>query len=211
MLSIIITVYTDFGDYATPLIESIREHEPDVEIIAVDNASTVPFPEGDYTLIRLDKKHTWSHMLNVGARAAANDWLMMLNDDVMCDGKFLDIVDGFDKNALYGNVIHKKPPEWVGKEITYLYAWLLLMQKDIYNEVGGFDEGYIASGVDDIDFCWTAQQFGHPLKLAGLPFRHVTDEPGFVRRRKKWDANYKANMEHNRLRFEKKVKQWSTA
>jgi len=205
MISVVITVYTDFGDYATPLIQAIRACEPEVEIIVVDNASTIPFKADGCTVIRLNKKRSWSHMLNTGAKQASGDWLMLLNDDVVCDGKFAHFVNNLNPNKIYGPEIRCKPKHWVGEEISYLYAWLLLMRKDVYGAVGGFDEGYIAAGVDDIDFCWSAQEFGYGIGVINLPFRHIADEPEFQHRRKKWSADYQADMELNRKRFAEKV------
>jgi len=205
MISIVITAFTDYGDYATPLVEAIRAQEPGAEIIAVDNASAVPFRADHCAVIRFDEKRSWSHMLNAGARQAGGEWLMLLNDDVVCEGKFARIINKLNPKTLYGPEIRHKPKRWVGEKIDYLYAWLLLMHKDIYDAVGGFDESYIAAGVDDIEFCWTAQKLSYEIEAINLPFRHIADEPEFQHRRKKWGADYQANMEMNRKRFAEKV------
>jgi GT2 family glycosyltransferase len=145
-------------------------------------------------------------MLNTGANAAPDGWLMLFNDDVLCYGAFAETVGGFDKNTLYGPNILKKPAFWVGKPIQYLYGWMIIVQKTAFLDVGGFDENYIAAGVDDIDFCWTAQNKGYRIKSVKLPFTHIADQPDFDHRRKKWDDKYEQNMEKNRQRFAEKVK-----
>ena len=79
----------------------------------------------------------------------------------------------------------KKNPSWfdVGVRINYLYAWNLVMKKSIFDRIGGFDECYQKAGVDDIDFCWRAEQLSIPLIAVDFPFIHL--EP---HRREQWDG-----------------------
>lgn len=206
MISIIITATNKFGDYATPLIESIIKYEQDIEIILIDNASPQPYETQGVSIIRFDEQQNWSYMLNTGAQKASGDWLMMLNDDVMCHGIFKKRIEGLDKNGIYGPQIRQKPISWVGKRIEYLYAWLLIMHRQAFFDIGGFDENYPAAGVDDIDFAWTAQQNGYRLKVLSLPFKHLADQPGFVHRRTKWDdVDFVKRMEASRSYLEAKV------
>ena len=204
MISAIITTFTDYGDYTTPLIRSILRYEKmPLEIIVVDNGSRNPYPVGtNYKLIRFNKPVCWSTMLNTGADAATGDWLMLLNDDVLCKGKFSGIVEDLDKKALYGTSMRRKNPSWfnVGKQINYLYAWLLVLTRDSFDKIGGFDEWYPKAGVDDIDFCWRAEQKEIPLKVCHLPFIHL--EP---HRREKWDG-YQEQMLKSIEYFVEKVK-----
>ena len=206
MISVIITATNKFGDYATPLIESIRKYEPDVEIILIDNASPKAYQPGNYRVVRFDEQQSWSHMLNRGASEAKGDWLVMLNDDVLCHGGFSKRVESLDMRSIFGPQIRHKPLSWVGKRIEYLYAWMLVMHKAIFFHVGGFDENYPAAGVDDIDFAWTAQQKGCKIRAVSLPFTHIADQPGFIHRRKNWDdADFVKRMEASRQYFAKKV------
>jgi len=186
MISVIITSFTDFGDYTTPLIASMRlmEEKP-FELIVIDNGSKDPYPRGDYTLARFDNPISWSRMLNYGASLAAEDWLCFLNDDVRCFGRFVDIIEDMNKHGLYGSKLKTKPPTWqnMGIEIKYIPAWMLVIQKSLYNKIGGMDEWYPKAGVDDIDFCWRADQLGIPLVEVKFPFAHLAFEK---RRRTKW-------------------------
>lgn len=210
MISVIITVFTDYGDYATPLVKAIRRYEPRVEIIAVDNASAVPFQvRENCNLIRLKQKCSWSHMLNVGANAANGHTFLMLNDDVVCHGSFARAIENLNPKKLYGMAIRKRPTSWIGQEISYLYAWLMVMDRKLYDDVGGFDEHYPAAGVDDIDFCWTAQKKGYELATVKLPFVHLADQNKNHRRYNWDDTDFKERMEQSRKYFMQKVQTWS--
>jgi GT2 family glycosyltransferase len=138
-----------------------------------------------YKLIRFNQPVCWAKMLNTGAEASTGDWLMLLNDDVLCQGSFANTVERLDAHGLYGPAMRKKNPSWfdVGVRINYLYAWNLVMKKSVFDRIGGFDEWYQKAGVDDIDFCWRAEQLSIPLIAVDFPFIHL--EP---HRREQWDG-----------------------
>jgi GT2 family glycosyltransferase len=201
----VITTFTDRGDYTTPFLRSIRRREPkhnDIEIIIIDNGSRNPYPLGsDYKPIRFNDPVCWAKMLNTGVEASCGDWLMLLNDDVLCQGEFVDLIESIDKNSVVGPQMRHKNPSWgAGVQINYLYAWLLAMQRDVFDKIGGFDEWYKLAGVDDIDFCWRAEQKGFALSAVDLPFIHL--EP---HRREKWDG-YVEQMKKSKEYFIRKVK-----
>lgn len=195
MISIIITSFTDFGDMTTPLIKSILKYERGHEIIVIDNGSKTPYPiGGDYKVFRFSEPHSWAKMLNKGAELAKGDWLLILNDDVLCSGWFSNTIEGLDKRGFYGPKLKKKPPEWAGVEIYYMQLWAFTIQKTLYEKLGGMDEWYPKAGVDDIDFCWRAHQKGIPFTALNLPFIHLEQY-----RRTKWDGfdeQMKKSIEH---------------
>lgn len=206
-MNIIITGTTEFDDYFTPLIQSIRQYEPDVKLIIIDNASPEKYPAGDYEVIRFDQKRSWSQMLNAGAKKADDGWLMFLNDDVICKGRFIHLVNTLSKRNIYARAIRHKPASWgTGERLSYLHGWLMLMQKRVFEDVGGFDEHYPASGVDDIDFSWTAQQKGCKLRAVKLPFIHLGDQKDFINRRKVGWGSYQETMAESKRYFLKKAR-----
>jgi len=64
-----------------------------------------------------------------------------------------------------------------------MQLWAFAIQKSLFEKIGGMDEWYPKSGVDDIDFCWRAEQMGVTLYAIKLPFIHLEQF-----RRTKWDG-----------------------
>lgn len=168
-ISVIFPYTLKFGDHATGYEASLRQHEPEVEIVKVCTDG-----EADYR---------YTAALNAGARQATGDWLLFSNDDVLCQGKFADMVEKLDRGTIYGMELRQKnAAEW-GADVNYLYGWILLMHRDAFNVVGPFEEFYLHAGFDDIDYCWRAQRLGFGLAVAPLPFVHLADQPGSHHRR----------------------------
>jgi len=210
-VSVIITATNKFGDFATPFIDTIRKYERDVPILLIDNASPEPYPDGDYKLIRNEQQNSWAKMINQGVANTTTDWMLICNDDLLCLGEFVETIEGFDKNIMYGGKIFSKPARVWGRPVTWTYCWHFAIQRDVYNRVGGMDEGYINSGMEDIDFCWTLQQMGYGIEKSNLPLIHVTDPTEKVRpgRRHKWDDTvYWDNMKKNIARLKRKMATW---
>lgn len=203
MISIIVVAFANCGDFATPLISSIIEYEQDAEIILVDNASTDPFKASPfYKLLRLNKPVGYSRALNVGIENARGDWLMLLNDDCLCIGRFSRLMSGLSKDALYGINIRTKKPAWgCGEEINYLHGWIQVLHRGTYEKIGPFDENLRYFGMDDIDYGWRAEQIGVALSVVDFPFVHLD-----VHRRMK-QAGFEQQMKESKEYFIRKVKE----
>jgi len=205
MINVVITNFSDFGDYTTPLIESMRRYEKNkYRLFVIDNGSKEPYPAGNYHLIRYNRPVSWSKMINHGAGLAhPGEWIVFLNDDVLCHGPFVWMFGGLDKKVIYGVKHGRKPPDWhdVGVPIHYIPAWIMAVTKDVFDAVGGMDEWYPKVGMDDIDFCWRAEQRGFPIKITNFPFEHLMQF-----RRNKWPG-FKEQMQRSIEYFiAKKVK-----
>lgn len=182
MITVIITSFTDFHDYTTPLIHSIQERERGLGILVIDNGSKEPYPQGPgYRVHRFEEPVSWSKMLNTGASLSPEGWLVILNDDVKCTGHFSHFIRTLDPSLFYGSEKKVKPSSWFGTPVHYLKAWILVITRKLYFEIGGMDEWYTGAAVEDIDFCWTANQKGISFKVEKFSFRHLEDS-----RRKKW-------------------------
>jgi hypothetical protein len=208
MISLIVVANSKWGDYAFPYIESVKRYEPKTEIILVDNGSPQPYPMNrDYRLFRNEPDGHYNYMqaLNIGGRAATGDWLMFSNDDIKCTGMFADTIKQLPYNGLYGMEIREKPARWgAGKKFCYIYGWLIIMHKAVWEIVGEFDEYYLHAGFDDLDYSWRAQEKGIPIKTVPLPFIHLADQPDHFHRRMTVDG-YKENMERSKSHFLKKA------
>ena len=209
MISFVIVANSDWYDFATPYVKSIRKHEPKVEIVLVDNGSKKPYEKiKDYQLVRLETERDYNYMkaLNSGARHTSGDWIVFSNDDVLCCGKFVDRIVGLPQKCLYGMEIREKPANWgLGVGFKYVYGWLLIMHRAVWDEIGEFDEYYLHAGFDDIDYSWRCQRAGIPLKTVPLPFLHLADSPRGYHRRVEVDG-YRENMYRSKMYFLEKVK-----
>ena len=206
MISLIIVAQNKWQDYATPFIGSIYRHAGwEVEVVLVDNGSPDPYQKEQFSeVIRLDPDENYNYMkaLNAGARAASGDWLVFCNDDILCTGPFSDQINSLPKDFLYGNEIRQKSRAW-GLEFQYIYGWMLIMHRTLWEDVGPYDEYYLHAGFDDLDFSWRSQRAGYALRKLELPFTHLADLPGGIHRRYKV-SQYTNNMSRSKAHFLKK-------
>ena len=80
------------------LLSSIRDRPSEVEVLVVDNSS--PDPEigelGDrfdgVRVIRLDRNAGYSRAVNLAAREATGDAIVLLNDDSVCDPGYVEAI-----------------------------------------------------------------------------------------------------------------------
>lgn len=168
-LSVVFPYTKAYGDFATAYAESIHRWEPTVQVVSINTET-----EADYRYTRA---------LNAGAKQAVGDWLLFSNDDILCTGKFLRQVEQFERGSIYGMELRQKTKAGWGADVEYLYGWILLMHRELFEDVGPFEEFYLHAGFDDIDYCWRAQQLGYGLVVAPLPFVHLADQPGGKHRR----------------------------
>jgi GT2 family glycosyltransferase len=94
------------GPPLTRLLDSLRARPPGVDVLVVDNASPDPEVRGlgevyaDVHVIRLPSNVGYSRAVNVAAREAAGDALVLLNDDCLCEPGFVaEIVAPLDPGA----------------------------------------------------------------------------------------------------------------
>ncbi len=86
------------GPRVRRLLESLRDRPAGVEVLVVDNDSADP-EVGDLgdrfegvRVIRLDHNAGYSRAVNVAAREAAGDALVLLNDDCVCDPGYVEAI-----------------------------------------------------------------------------------------------------------------------
>jgi len=193
MISLIIVSNMRFGDYVGPYIESVLRYEPETEIIITD-------------LTKEGNRYNYHRGLNSGAKRAKGDWLIFSNDDVLCTNSFSEMIENFDKNCIHGKELRRKTEEKWGFSVEYLYGFILVMHRSLFEKVGEFDEVYGHAGFDDIDYCWRAQEMGFNLQAhEDLPFLHLADLPGASHRRY-LISGYSENMKKSKEHFLEKTK-----
>lgn len=168
--------------YTLPLIRSIEQHEPDCGYFVIDNASKEPYPYID-GMIREDERVCYSRAINYGYNAHAHavergepapDWYIVLSNDVLCTGPFIHMLA-----ALPGNVI-AGPQLWHEHGYSWLVGWAIACPAKIWNALGGWDEAYKVSSVEDVDFSTCAIEHGFALAhVPELPFVHLEQKQRF--------------------------------
>lgn len=164
-------------EYTAPLLESIFEHEPDCDVVVIDNDSSPPYPPLPY-VVRTERTCYSAAINRAALEAPAADWLLVMNNDVLCDGPFIEQVAALDDNALYGMTLRR------ARGVRYIDAWFVAIPRRIWDDVGEWDEGYVFASWDDIDYSYRARQAGYRLREVDLPFTHLETRqrvslPGF--------------------------------
>jgi GT2 family glycosyltransferase len=81
-----------------PLLESLRDQIAGHELIVVDNASPDPAIAGipsefpNSTVIRLERNAGFSRAVNIAAKRASGERLILINDDCVCDPGFVEAI-----------------------------------------------------------------------------------------------------------------------
>jgi GT2 family glycosyltransferase len=80
------------------LLESLEDRGEGVEVLVVDNGAPDSAMDGlgarfpGTTVIRLDRNWGYSRAVNLAAREASGDALVLVNDDCVCDPGFVDTI-----------------------------------------------------------------------------------------------------------------------
>jgi GT2 family glycosyltransferase len=170
-LAVVIVGVDGWKEYTLPAIRSIREHEPDVQVVVVDAASKYPYHKQldypDAMGLRLDPSFSYAGAINAGMAYANADWTIVLNNDVLCTGPFSDLVPAFAPRLLCGmQLIEFGDLRWLG-------GWIYAISRECREVVGPFDEQFEACGFEDLDYCIRARAAGFSVELAQMPFKHL--------------------------------------
>lgn len=192
--------------YTLPLIESIQEHEPDCDIAVIDNASKTPYPElsleDDGGVVVRTERLCYSEAINTGhsvcglARITGHDWYIVLSNDVLCTGPFIDVLAGYGNDEVVGPLLKEIDIERVGR-VPYLEGWCVCIPSRIWDDIGGWDEGMKISSYEDVEYSHRARVNGYGLvEDSELPFIHLDQKQRFYLVPDYWSSEY-----HNRARF----------
>ncbi len=194
-LSIVIPTY----NRNDVLGECIRSLEPNnAEIIVVDDGSPVPVQAPSHVrIIRHDRNRGRAAACNTGLRAASNDLVLLIDDDIYAAPDMVArLVDEFSfmnnpKLALIGRVVwdpdvpstltmrwledfgpfHDISETYSGP-VSNLSTGNTLLWKPFVLEHGGFDEGFTHYGLEDVEL-------GLRLKPQGLQVRLIAQAVGY--------------------------------
>lgn len=173
-IAVLIIGIDGWKQYTKPLIDSIRENAPDVDIVAVDNASDEPYPAYSTARLIRTRRLCYSAAINLAASQAPDaDWLIVLSNDVICTGPFAEIVSVLPDDGIYGPEVLNV---WRWK---YLMGWCVIVPRKVWNALGGWDEKYIMSSWEDVDYSAMAVEHGFHLYTGPFAFKHLDQRQRF--------------------------------
>jgi len=151
MISIVVTSVGYFGEHIVPLVSSFtRFGDPEI-IISMTTKSRAEATNG-------------------AMRAATGDWIMVLDNDVRCKGDY-GFIESLDPHNIYGPDLH---PNKLGQGVSWLNEWCIIIPREVYLTVGGFDEEFKASmPYGGADYCLRVQQQRGKVVQIDAPFIHL--------------------------------------
>jgi hypothetical protein len=147
--------------WAVPLLEDLAKYEPDM--LASINVSKPG--EGSYS-------QSINELGRMFLEETDDDWFIPMNADVSCTGPFQHHLDEMDQSKIYGPTINTRG------DLQWIDGWLYLIPREVWKEVGEFDEQFKIACFEDADYTWRCAQAGVGVaKVSGFPFKHHQASP----------------------------------
>lgn len=204
--SVIVPVYNR-ADMTAQFVHSFTHHcdTGKYELIIVDDASSDDTPvmlsphaaAGRVSYVRNETNQGFSKTCNRGANCARFDTLIFVNNDVLIHADFVDVLANRvreNPRKIYGPQVFSRNTGWnkFGEiVVSYVAGWCLALHRDLWTELGGFDERYSPYDVEDVDLSWAAQQKGYGIEQVWAPLDHISGAsfPNHAARRAVTEAN----------------------
>jgi GT2 family glycosyltransferase len=196
------------------LNEMHYQNDPGVQWIIINNGSTDGtggtleyFKDilNDRLIVLKNKTNEgFPRACNQGAARADGDMLLFLNNDIIIKGDYITPLEkalADNPHSLAGPQLANVDTGWNvfgDKLISYLIGWCMAMPKEIFDDLGGFDERYTPAYYEDVDLCYNALQSGYDLQQVWVPLQHLGEQSG-----KQFDDREKITRA-NRIKFAEK-------
>lgn len=157
-------------DYTIEAIRTIRQHNPEVDIIWINAGRDSPEPMKHCRVIHTPGA-SLTESYNFGILQNPAKWHLMVNDDVICYDKIS--VDGLSERTLYGPNMAKGNKNVGGRE--FIGAWVLFLSHSAWEEGVQYDNKIKECAWEDFDICMQAKAIGYSLvsKPSLFPFEHL--------------------------------------
>jgi N-terminal domain of galactosyltransferase len=170
------------------VVEQSREREIEASLPAWVRYVHTPVPSPDYEYNR-----AWT--LNVGARLARGELLVLHDNDMLCPAAYASEAlarkrEGWDfleikrftfylpeeatREVFATRVVRTDVPSTI---VQNLHGASICVAKDAYAEIGGFDESFVGWGGEDNEFWERAESRGGLYTFGYLPFLHLFHAP----------------------------------
>lgn len=160
--------------FTEPAIMSLNINTQYHQLIVVDNGGK------ERGHVNIPTMVPYATAVNLGAKKATNEQLIILNNDIKAGSNFLPI--GAKPIPYGGPMILKK------EGITYVEGWCIFIERTLWTYLGGFDESYKNSW-EDVDLAWRLSRIGVRPTRTHTRINHVW---GATRSRhpgsNKWDT-----------------------
>lgn len=175
--------------YTKPLVDSIKQFEPSCNVVVIDNASVTPYPTNLYTFRTprlcyskaINTAKSWNDLWYM----EESDWYIVLSNDVLCTGNFIDYLSTMPTNQIIGPCL-KDNQGW-----QYLEGWCIVIPKDIWNSLNGWDENFKVSSWEDVDFSTSTLEAGFDVcHNPAFPFIHLDQKQRFTLIPNYWESEY---------------------
>lgn len=170
-----------WGKYTLPLINSLWKHQGCQRVI-IDNASQEPYPA--HQNIHRTPRLCYSAAINLAHDIAGDaDWYIVLSNDVLCEGPFVQMLESLPTNCIAGPCLKET------HGYQYLEGWCVCIPANIWQALGGWDERFQVSSWEDVDFSQMALEHGFDIAhVPDLPFTHLDQRQRFTLSPNYWDS-----------------------
>ena len=172
-VAVIIVGIGQWEEYTEPLILSIQKHEPAADIIVVDNGGHYSDNYVDRVIwCAIDEIVCYAAAINTGifALGGDEDWIIILNNDVICDAPFFKYLEQMDLKAVYGNTLHRRRHPQFMAPVRWIDGWIYAIPS---SGLLDWDEEFKIAGFEDADYCFRARKLGFSIQKSDLPFTHL--------------------------------------
>jgi len=191
-----------FEDLTRPFVSALVKHNPDLDVVLIDNHSSPCYPSDDnYWTVRTERCG-YGQALNIGADFDDGerpywDWLLCCNNDCLCSaGGIAEIISKLQPDTVYGNnwkVPFNDPASGLPEVADSAY---FLISRQIWQVIGGYDPEMDAA-FEEIDYQIRAVRAGFHVSVAPLPITHLDlhtryETPDYEKR---WEKTQKVFLE----------------
>lgn len=183
-VSIVIPVYNQLRMTINCLNDVLKTCGVETEIIVVDDGSKEPitkaitklFPQ--VKVLTNDTNLGFAKTVNKGIRAASNDMILLLNNDIYLPNPqwlrhMVDTLkaDDLDMTAPAGG---RMDGQWNyipgeakrrGEKFSYLVGWCLLVKRKVFDKVGLIPEDFGKGFFEDVLFGYRAKRAGFKMNI----------------------------------------------
>ena len=178
-------------------IERVFKDRSDIEIRIFDNGSedstglflatrgmtwsiTTGHPGLQWSVEGMTENIGFGPAFNMLSKRAKGDILFFVSNDVKIRGDFIDrVVKNIENNhhSLVCHELHNGPTGWNqfgGQMIPYPAGHFFACTKELWKEIGGFDERYVPHDFEDVDLGMKCRKLEIPMiGMPQLPIEHM--------------------------------------